>query len=39
MLRVSDIFPQAVSGSLAAFVGSCVGSLGAASGSVLWLCS
>lgn len=38
MLRVSDIFPQAVSGSLAAFVGSCVGSLGAASGSVPWLC-
>lgn len=39
MLRVSDIFPQAVSGSLAAFVGSCAGSLGAASGSVLWFCS
>lgn len=39
MLRVSDIFPQAVSGSLAAFVGSCVGSPGAASGSVLCLCS
>lgn len=27
MLRVSDIFPQAVSSSLAAFAGSCVGSL------------
>lgn len=32
MLRVSDIFPQAASGSLADVVGSCVGSRCAASG-------
>ena len=38
MLRVSDIFPQAVSGSLADVVGSCVGSHRAASGSLVWLC-
>lgn len=38
MLRVSDIFPQAASGSLADVVGSCVGSRSAASGSLVWLC-
>lgn len=38
MLRVSDIFPQAVSGSLAGVVGSCAGSHRAASGSLVWLC-
>lgn len=38
MLRVSDIFPQAASGSLADVVGSCIGRLCAASGSLVWLC-
>lgn len=38
MLRVSDIFPQAASGSLADVVGSCLGSRCAASGPLVWLC-
>lgn len=38
MLRVSDIFPQAASGSLADVLGSCFGSHCAAAGSLVWLC-